>query len=58
MLYLGDGSWGRAPRAQGAGEAAVPGGHELAYHLSLHRLEGEQRFHLALDETGGSWTCA
>jgi hypothetical protein len=23
-----------------------------SYHITLHRLEGEQRFHLALGETG------
>ena len=23
-----------------------------SYHLSLHRLQGEERFHLALDEFG------
>ena len=22
------------------------------YHLSLHRIQGQERFHLALDETG------
>jgi hypothetical protein len=22
------------------------------YHLSLHRIQGRERFHLALDETG------
>ena len=52
ITYLGDGSWGRL---------RVPKGPDLrpyleevsgSYHLSLHRLEGEQRFHLALGETG------
>jgi hypothetical protein len=22
------------------------------YHLSLHRIQGEERFHMALDQTG------
>lgn len=52
ITYLGDGSWGRL---------RVPKGPEMrpyleevsgSYHLSLHRLEGEQRFHLALGESG------
>jgi hypothetical protein len=52
VLYLGDGSWGRlrAPRPP----ERLP---HLArtskdYHLSLHRIQGQERFHLALDETG------
>jgi hypothetical protein len=52
IVYLGDGSWGKL---------RVPKKPELrpyleevssSYHLTLHRLEGEQRFHLALGETG------
>ena len=53
ILYLGDGSWGklRAPKAAEARPylAAV----DEAYHLTVHRLEGERRFHLALAEGGG-----
>jgi hypothetical protein len=52
VLYLGDGSWGklRTPRTP----ERLP---HLArtsrdYHLSLHRIQGEERFHLALDEHG------
>ena len=52
VLYLGDGSWGKL-RAPGKPEKlsylATAG---QAYHLSLHRLHGDERFHLALDETG------
>ncbi len=52
VLYLGDGSWGRL-RVPNKPEvrpylAAVNKG----YHLSVHRLEGDQRFHIALEETG------
>ncbi len=52
VLYLGDGSWGklRAPKPpeQRPYLAAVA----KAYHMSVHRLEGEQRFHVALEESG------
>lgn len=52
VLYLGDGSWGRlrAPRPP----EKLPFLDKLAqdYHLTLHRLQGEERFHLALDENG------
>lgn len=52
VLYLGDGSWGRL-RAPNKPEklpflAATSGD----YHLSLHRIQGEERFHVALDESG------
>jgi hypothetical protein len=52
VIYLGDGSWGRL-RAQQKGEdrpyiAAV----SEAYHMTVHRLEGQQRFHVALEESG------
>jgi hypothetical protein len=52
VLYLGDGSWGmlRAPnRPENLTHLALV---RQDYHLSLHRLEGEQRFHLALAENG------
>jgi acid phosphatase type 7 len=52
VLYLGDGSWGmlRAPVQPEKRPylAAV----SQAYHMTVHRLEGEQRFHVALEETG------
>ena len=53
VLYLGDGSWGRLRAAEAAREAAAtwpPSSRD--YHLSLHRIQGEERFHLALDEDG------
>lgn len=52
VLYLGDGSWGRlrAPqKAEKLPHMAVTG---KDYHLSLHRIQGEERYHLALDENG------
>ncbi|MDB5391149.1 MAG: metallophosphoesterase [Planctomycetaceae bacterium] len=52
VLYLGDGSWGklRAPKTPEMRPylAAV----SPAYHMTVHRLEGEQRFHVALEESG------
>jgi hypothetical protein len=52
VLYLGDGSWGqlRTPQPpEKLSHLAVASG---SYHLSLHRLQGQERFHLALDEFG------
>jgi hypothetical protein len=52
VLYLGDGSWGRLraplPPEKLSHLAAV----SQDYHLSLHRLVGDERFHLALGENG------
>jgi hypothetical protein len=52
VLYLGDGSWGklRIPKQPEARPylAAV----SAAYHMTVHRLEGDQRFHMAIEETG------
>jgi hypothetical protein len=52
VLYLGDGSWGklRVPKTPELRPylAAV----SAAYHMTVHRLEGEQRFHVALEESG------
>jgi hypothetical protein len=52
IVYLGDGSWGklRAPRDPERRPYLATASKE--YHLSLHRLEGEQRFHLAMTDTG------
>jgi hypothetical protein len=52
IIYLGDGSWGKLrvppdPERRPYLETATG-----AYHLSLHRLEGQQRFHMAMTETG------
>jgi hypothetical protein len=52
IVYLGDGSWGqlRAPvRAEERPYLAATG---QAYHVSLHRLEGGHRFHMAMEESG------
>ena len=50
--YLGDGSWGQL-RPPATPEkrpylAKVSG----SYHMTVHKFEGEQRYHVALEETG------
>jgi len=52
VLYLGDGSWGRLriPRADDQLHVMVKTSDD--YHISLHKLEGAERFHLAMDHTG------
>jgi acid phosphatase type 7 len=52
VLYLGDGSWGklRTPKTPEQFPYLAVSGRD--YHLSLHRIEGRERVHLALDEHG------
>jgi hypothetical protein len=52
VLYLGDGSWGRLRAPQKPEKLTFLATASQDYHLSLHRLQGEERFHLALDENG------
>ena len=52
VLYLGDGSWGRLRNPQSPDKLAYLAASSRDYHLSLHRIQGQERFHLALDETG------
>jgi hypothetical protein len=52
VLYLGDGSWGRLRAPQSPEKLTHLARTSQDYHLSLHRIEGEERFHLALGETG------
>ncbi len=52
VLYLGDGSWGRIRVPKKADPLNVMAATSEDYHLSLHRIQGEDRFHLALDEQG------
>jgi hypothetical protein len=50
--YLGDGSWGmlRAPNAPEKRPYLAKVA--KAYHVTVHRFEGDQRYHVALDDTG------
>jgi hypothetical protein len=52
VLYLGDGSWGqlRVPRPPEKLPFLATASQD--YHLTLHRIQGAERFHLALDENG------
>jgi len=52
VLYLGDGSWGKLRPPQKPEKLPLLALTSETYHLSLHRIQGEERFHLALDEFG------
>lgn len=52
VLYLGDGSWGRLRTPHTPEDLAYLAASSREYHLSLHRIQGEERFHLALDDHG------
>jgi Purple acid Phosphatase, N-terminal domain/Calcineurin-like phosphoesterase len=52
VLYLGDGSWGMLRPPRPAEKLPHMAALSKDYHLSLHRLQGQERFHLALDEFG------
>src|SRR4029078_5047052 len=50
VLYLGDGSWGRLRNPQKPEELPYLAASSRDYHLSLHRIQGKDRYHLAIDE--------
>lgn len=52
VLYLGDGSWGKLRSPKPPGRLPHIALTNREYHLSLHRIQGDERFHLALDERG------
>jgi|694.fasta_scaffold04598_14 hypothetical protein len=52
VQYLGDGSWGRLRIPRKDDQLNVLMKTSDDYHISLHRLEGNARFHLAMDHTG------
>lgn len=52
ILYLGDGSWGKLRAPKPAEKKPYLATTSQSYHLTVHRLEDEQRFHVALDEYG------
>jgi hypothetical protein len=52
VLYLGDGSWGRLRTPKDPEKLPYLAKSSRDYHLSLHRIQGQERFHLALDENG------
>ncbi|MCE9529166.1 MAG: metallophosphoesterase family protein [Planctomycetales bacterium] len=52
VLYLGDGSWGMLRPPVQPEKRPYLAAVSQAYHMTVHRLEGEQRFHVALEESG------
>jgi acid phosphatase type 7 len=52
ICYLGDGSWGKLRRPKTPEQRPYLAVSHEAYHLSLHRIEGHQRFHVALSDHG------
>lgn len=52
VLYLGDGSWGRIRAAKSPDKLSYLAASSSDFHLSLHRIQGQERFHLALDSSG------
>jgi hypothetical protein len=52
VLYLGDGSWGKLRTPYQPEQLGYLAASSRDYHLSLHRIQGDERFHLALDEFG------
>lgn len=52
VLYLGDGSWGKLREPKTPEERPYLAAVSAAYHMTLHRLEGDQRFHMAITDTG------
>lgn len=52
VLYLGDGSWGKLRALKKAEERPYLATFGDSYHITVHRLEGNQRFHIALTSSG------
>jgi purple acid phosphatase-like protein/calcineurin-like phosphoesterase family protein len=52
IIYLGDGSWGKLRRPKTPQQRPYLAKVDEAYHLTLHHIEGKERFHMALSDTG------
>ncbi|MGD9720498.1 MAG: purple acid phosphatase family protein [Pirellulales bacterium] len=52
VLYLGDGSWGKIRTPATPVQRPYLAVTDEAYHLSVHRIEGHQRAHVALADNG------
>jgi acid phosphatase type 7 len=52
VLYLGDGSWGRIRKPTEMDSRPYLAVADESYHVSVHRIEGRQQFHVALSDTG------
>lgn len=52
VVYLGDGSWGKLRAPKTPEERPYLAKVAQAYHMTLHSLQGESRFHLAMEDSG------
>ena len=52
IVYLGDGSWGQIRRPDPPEKRPYLAVTDQAYHVSVHRIEGRERFHVALSDVG------
>lgn len=52
VLYLGDGSWGKIRKPTDMDKRPYLAAASETYHISVHRIEGGQQFHVALSEEG------
>jgi hypothetical protein len=52
ILYLGDGSWGKLRSLKKVEPRPYLAATNESYHFTLHRLEGDERTHVAMEETG------
>jgi hypothetical protein len=52
IVYLGDGSWGQLRRPETPEQRPYLAVTDQAYHISVHRIEGRERFHVALSDVG------
>ena len=52
IVYLGDGSWGKIERPDTPAKRPYLAVTDEAYHCRVHRIEGRERFHVALSERG------
>ena len=52
VLYLGDGSWGKLRPLKSPELRPYLAAYGSSYHCTVHRFEGNKRFHVALEESG------
>lgn len=52
LAYLGDGSWGKLRTPASPEKRPYLARVSRTYHVTVHRLEGRQRFHIALTDQG------
>jgi hypothetical protein len=52
LIFLGDGSWGSLRPINDAESRSYLAKASSHYHVTLHRIEGEQRFHVAMAHQG------